>query len=219
MPKRSADEKIERNERKIRKLRERDVARHRRIRVISSEYSNNEGQSTTTPEPMLEPELTPEPELTLEPETRAEKPLEPLALEATLTKQNQNGESSEPELDSEFLEALATALLVRPTSVLNEPLQPRWEDNFDAEPPSIPELDATADSIEVFSSEQDSCPSAAVTQILLGGPITSKQHYIQCETPAIKLKTTQMLHELAGAQCAMKNALAEGGQLANAITI
>ncbi|CAG4958298.1 unnamed protein product [Parnassius apollo] len=68
------------------------------------------GQSPTTPEPMLEPELIPEPEPTLElesrPETRAEKPLEPLALEATSTEQNPNGPSSEPELDPELLEAL-----------------------------------------------------------------------------------------------------------------
>ncbi|CAG5036619.1 unnamed protein product [Parnassius apollo] len=134
MPKRSAEEKMERYERKLRKLRERDVARHRRIRVISSQSSNNEGvedanhpelslivntkdlgiasgQSPTTPEPMLEPELIPEPEPTLEPEsrpeTRAEKPLEPLALEATSTEQNPNGASSEPEFDPELLEALA----------------------------------------------------------------------------------------------------------------
>ncbi|CAG5018315.1 unnamed protein product [Parnassius apollo] len=138
MPKRSAEEKIERYERKIRKLRERDVARHRRIRVISSQSSNKEGledwitgdadhpelslivntkgleiasgQSPTTPEPMLEPELILEPEPTLEPEsrpeTRAEKPLEPLALEATSTEQNPNGASSEPELDPELLDAL-----------------------------------------------------------------------------------------------------------------
>ncbi|CAG5013286.1 unnamed protein product [Parnassius apollo] len=68
------------------------------------------GQSPTTPEPMLEPELIREPEPTLEPEsrpgTRAEKPLEPLALEATSTEQNPNGASSEPELDPELLEAL-----------------------------------------------------------------------------------------------------------------
>ncbi|CAG4995643.1 unnamed protein product [Parnassius apollo] len=67
------------------------------------------GQSPTTLEPMLELELTSEPEPPLEPEfkpeTRAEKPLEPLALEATSTEHNPNGESSEPELDPELLEA------------------------------------------------------------------------------------------------------------------
>ncbi|CAK1594726.1 unnamed protein product [Parnassius mnemosyne] len=137
MPKRSAEGKIERYERKIRKLRERDIGRHRRIRVISSDSSNSEGvedadqpelslknnakdlgnssgqcptPSIREPEPMPEPELTPEPELAVEPvsrpETRTEKPLEPLALEATSLEQNPNDESAEPELDPELLEAL-----------------------------------------------------------------------------------------------------------------
>ncbi|CAK1586577.1 unnamed protein product [Parnassius mnemosyne] len=137
MPKRSAEEKIECYERKIRRLRERDIGRHRRIRVISSDSSNSEGvedadqpelslknnakdlgnssgqcptPSIREPEPMPEPDLTPEPELAVEPvsrpETRTEKPLEPLALEATSLEQNPNDESAEPELDPELLEAL-----------------------------------------------------------------------------------------------------------------
>ncbi|KAI8433168.1 hypothetical protein MSG28_011204 [Choristoneura fumiferana] len=125
MPKRSAEEKIERYERKIKKLRKRDIGRHRRIRTIS-DSSNNEGAedvdqpgpnlianandggnasgqspapSITGPEPMPEPDPTPEPEPALE-------PVEPPVLEAVLTEQNPNGETAEPELDPELLDAL-----------------------------------------------------------------------------------------------------------------
>ncbi|CAG5033272.1 unnamed protein product [Parnassius apollo] len=59
-------------------------------------------------------EITPEPERASDPEsrpeTRAEKPLVPLALEATSTERNPNGESAKPELDPELLEALTRAI-------------------------------------------------------------------------------------------------------------
>ncbi|CAG5045139.1 unnamed protein product [Parnassius apollo] len=56
--------------------------------------------------PSLHRNLSPHWSQESRPEIRAEKPLEPLALEVTLTEQNPNGESSEPELDPELLEAL-----------------------------------------------------------------------------------------------------------------
>ncbi|XP_013172812.1 PREDICTED: uncharacterized protein LOC106121639 [Papilio xuthus] len=94
MPKRSAEDQISHYERKIRKLREREIGRRRRIRIISDSSDDEDTEcleqslapQNNEPEPVVEPELAPDPDPDPLPDTR--------------------GESGDPQLDPDILEAL-----------------------------------------------------------------------------------------------------------------